>query len=269
MGNQSKMGRIIGGLLIGGLLLGGTSLAMADSTAVSSGNAKAGPAGWCGKMAPGPKNFNSETMQSVLNSLVASNQLTQAQADQILARQQQLQTERQQQREQMKDKTQAEREAVREQKQASRVNLLTQLVSEGVITQEQVDAIQAAMQEQRKTAQQERIGSALSGLVEKQVINSEQATAIQNKLSEMQSARQAEMGKIRDMTPEQRREYMKDNRPADPLAELVAAGVLTQEQADQIHHAMGRSAPGNGMLKGQGMHRGQGNAGGQPGPQAW
>ena len=262
MGNQSKMGWIIGGLLIGGLLLGGTSLAMADSTAASSGNASPRAAGWCGKMAPGPKDFNNETMQSVLNSLVASNQLTQAQADQIMARQQQLQTERQQQREQMKDKTPAEREAVREQKQAGRVNLLAQLVNEGVITQEQVDAIQAARQEQRKTSQQERVGSALSGLVEKQVITNDQAAAVQNKLSEMQRDRQAEMEKLRDMTPEQRRAYMKENQPANPLADLVAAGVLTQEQADQIQKAMGPAASGKGM------HRGQGNDGGQRGPQA-
>ena len=268
MANQSKMGRIIGGLLIGGLLLGGTSLAMADSTAAWSGNANTGRAGWCGKMAPGPKSFNSETMQPILNSLVASNQLTQAQADQILARQQQLQTDRQQQREQMRDKTPAEREALREQKQAGRVNLLAQLVNEGVITQEQADAIQTAMQEQRKATQQERIASSLSGLVEKQVITTEQAAAVQNKLSEMQSARQAEMEKLRDMTPEQRRAYMKENRPANPLSELVTAGVLTQEQADQIHQAVGPSAPGSCMHKCQGMHRGQGNAGGQPGPQA-
>lgn len=267
MGNQSKMGRIIGGLLIGGLLLGGTSLAMADGTTAWSGNANTGPSGWCGKMAPGPKNSDSGNMQSVLDSLVASNRLTQAQADQILARRQQLQTERQQQKQQMKDKTQAEREALREQKQPDRVNLLTQLVNEGVITQQQVEAIQAAMQEQRQTAQQERIGSVLNGLVEKQAITTEQAAAVQNKLSEMQSARQAEMDKLRDMTPEQRRAYMKENRPADPLSELVTAGVLTQEQADQIQQAMGPPAPGNGMHKGQGMHRGQGNADGQQGPQ--
>ncbi|MEQ8200872.1 MAG: hypothetical protein ABRQ24_05560 [Syntrophomonadaceae bacterium] len=263
MGKKSKMGRVIGGLLIGGLLLGGTSLALADSNATGSGIASTIKAGWCGKMAPGPRDFDGQTMQPVLNSLVASNQITQAQADQILARQQQLQTERQQQRDQRKDMTQAEREALREQNQASRIDLLTQLVNEGVITQEQADVIRDSMQQQRKAVRQGSISTALSGLVDKQIITTEQANAIQDKMGEMQNARQAEMEKLRGMTPEQRQAYMEENRPANPLAELVASGVLTQEQVNQIHQAIGPNAQGQGMHKGQGMRAGQGMLRGQ------
>jgi len=258
MGSRIKMSRIIGGLLIGGLLLGGTSLAAADNTASSSAPVNEMRAGMFGKMGPGPCDFDGAGMQSVLNNLVASNQITQAQADQIIARQKQLQTERQQLREKMRDMTKAERETLRKQNRAEKVDLLTQLVTEGTITQEQADAIKTAMRDQRATRQQERLSAALNGLVEKNVISSEQSIAIVSKMTAMMNDRQAEMEKMRGMTAEQRRQYMKDNRPANPLAELVTSGVLTQEQADQVQTVLGH--PG----KGEGMHRGQRGPGCQP-----
>ena len=201
-------------------------------------------------------------MQSVLSNLVASNQITQAQADQIVARQQQLQTERQQLREQMRDMTPAERETLREQNRAEKVDLLTLLVKEGTITQEQADGIKTAMRDQQATRQQERLSTALSGLVEKNVISSEQSTAIVDKVTAMMNDRQAEMEKMRNMTGEERRQYMQENRPANPLAELVTSGVLTQEQADQVQTLLGH--PGKGPGPGEGMHRGQRGPGCQP-----
>lgn len=262
MENKSKMGRIVGGLVIGGLLLGGSSLALAANTAANEGNTMGSKAGICAKMACNPRNLNGENMKSVLSSLVASNTITQAQADQIIARQQQLQAERQQKREQMKELTQAEREALREQNKTERVGLLTQLVKEGTITQEQADAIKSAVQEKRTALRQEKITTALNGLVEKKIITADQSTAILNKLAEMQNSRQAEMQKLKDMTAEQRREYMKEHKPINPMAELVSSGVLTQEQADQIQKELGHPNKAKEMqrgLKNGGSPRGQSN----------
>ncbi len=262
MGSKIKMSRIIGGLLIGGLLLGGTSLAVADNSDSTSAPVSEIRAGMFGKMGHGARGLDGAGLQSVLTTLVASDQITQAQADQIVARQKQLQTERQQQREQMRDMTKAERETLREQNRAEKADLLTQLVTEGTITQEQADAIKNAMGDQRSTQQQERLSTALKGLVEKNVISSQQSTAIVNKMTAMMNDRKAEMEKMRDMTAEQRRQYKLENCPANPLAELVASGVLTQAQADQIQTALGH--PGQGSSAGEGMHRGQRGPGCQP-----
>lgn len=230
-------------------------MAVAANTATNEGSTMGSKAGICAKMACNPRNLNGASMQSVLSSLVASNTITQAQADQIIARQQKLQAERQQKKEQMKGLTQAERKALREQNKTERVGLLTQLVKEGTITQEQADAIKSAMQAKREALRQEKVTTALNGLVEKQAITSDQSTAILNKLAEMQNSRQAEMQKLKDMTAEQRREYMKEHKPANPLADLVSSGLLTQEQADQVLKALGHPD------KDKGMHHGWKNGG--------
>lgn len=263
MGRQTKMGRIIGGLLIGVLLLGGTGLALAGGNLSGPAPAELDKAGRHGNKAPSGEDLDGQAMQSILNSLVASDQITQTQADQILTRQQQLQTESRLRKDHWQGMTQPERKAMREQNQSDRAALLTQLVREGVITQEQADVVRAAMQQHRKALQQERASTALNSLVDKQSITAEQAGAVQAKLNEMQNARQAGMEKMRGMTPGQRRAYMEEKRPANPLSELVASGVLTWEKADQIHKVLGPPAQGGrGMHKDNGIHCGTGKAGG-------
>jgi hypothetical protein len=253
MGNKETIKKFLGGLMIGGLLLGGTGFALAanaaDTSSTSSSNTTIN-----GPRMPGMKNMNSELMQSVFDSLVSSGTITQAQVDQILAKEKQLETERQKMREQRENMTQAERQANRKENKPEKAKMFTQLVNDGTINQEQADAIRTAMHEKMAAQRQVELNSAVSGLVEKNVINTEQSTAILSKLTEMQTARQAQMEAMREMAPEQRQTYMKANKPqkVNPFDELVAAGTLTQGQADEVSKALGHFKSGKGMLQGRG-----------------
>lgn len=268
MGNKDTMKRFIGGLMIGALLLGGGGLALAATTDDSASVSSNSTSTIGGPRMPGMLGMNSEQLQSILGSLVSANTITQEQADQIMAKQKQLIADRQTMREQMKNiignmknMTQAERQAARDQTKPERVDIFTQLVNDGTITQAQVDSIRAAFQDKMAAERQEQLGTALNGLVDKNVINSEQSAAILKKLTEIHTERQAQMEATKDMTKEQRQAYFGANRPGkeNPLAELVTSGTLTQAQADQV----AQSIPLGG--KGMGMHEGRGNGAGGPG----
>lgn len=266
MGNKDTMKRFIGGLMIGGLLLGGGGFTLAVTTDASAG-APTTPIS--GTRMPGAKGMDSEVLQSVLDSLVSAGTITQAQADQIAAKEKQLAPERQNMneqmnnmREKMKNMTQAERQAARDQNRPERVDIFTQLVNDGTITQAEADSIRAALQDKMAAGRQEQLSTALNGLVGKNIIDNEQSTAILDKLAEIQTVRQAQMEAVKDMTKEQRQAYFEANKPekANPLAELVAAGTITQAQADQLAQVLHF---GDG--KGMGMHQGRGNGAGGPG----
>jgi len=264
MGNKDTMKRFIGGLMIGGLLLGGGGFALAATT--DTGVSSNSIATMGGPRMPGMIGMNSEQLQSILDSLVSAGTITQAQADQIIAKENQWAAERQNMKGQMKNKienlknmTPAERKANRDQNKPERVDIFTQLINDGTITQAQADSIRTAFQDKMAAERQEKFKTALNGLVEKNVINSEQSTAILNKLTAIRSGRQAQMEATKDMTKEQRQAYFEANKPEkiNPLAELVTAGTITQAQADQIAQVL---PMGGG--KGMGMHQGRGNGAG-------
>lgn len=195
------------------------------------------------------------------------------------------------------------RAAFRQQKTQSNTggqpfDLLSQAVSEGVITQAQADAIRDYQQKAREKAREEQqskrneyIKQALAALVKDSVINQEQADKISSYLKSQQEARQAEMEKIKAMTPEERQAYMqaeREKREAErekirnmtaeerqkymqqmmqnrrsPLSKLVEDGTLTQDQASAVEKALFGCVPGNGS----GMGRGPKGAGpGHRGP---
>lgn len=260
MGNNVTIKRFIGGLMIGGLLLGGSGFALAATTNAGAGTNST--TSISESRIPGVGGMNSELLQSVLDSLVSASTITQAQADQIVAKEKQLAAERENLKGQMKNMTQAEREANRDKIRPERVDMFSQLVKDGTTTQEQADAIQTAIHDKMAAQRQEQISTALNGLVEKNTINSEQSTAILDKLAEIQTNRQAQMAEVKDMTPDQRQAYFADNQPVknNPLAELVTAGIITQAQADQIAQVI----PSN-VGKGLGMHQGRGNGAGRHG----
>ena len=262
MSNKDTMKRFVGGLMIGGLLLGGGGFALAAATDDNAGTQTSCTTAISGPRMPGMKGMNSELLQPILNSLVSAGTITQEQVNQILDKEKQMDIERQNMREQMQNMTQAEREAYRVQNKPERADMFTQLVTDGIMTQEQVDAIQAAIHDKMTAERQEQLSTVLSGLVEKNLITNDQSTAILNKITELQNARQDQMQSIRDMTPEQREAYSNTNKleKVNPLAELVTDGTITQAQADEIAKVM----PFGGG-KGMGMQQGRGNGGGRCG----
>jgi polyhydroxyalkanoate synthesis regulator phasin len=270
------MQKVLGGLVIGGLLLGGGSLALAggDNPTGSQSGITAQVFGSEKHGGRGPA--NSAGMQPVLDDLTAAGTLTQAQADQIRSVIQQMESERQVQRDKMQGMTQEERQAERdkiqnmteEERQAYfevnrpvKQDLFTMLISDGTLTQEQADAIRAALRSKMLEQRQAQLDTALGTLVEKGSINSEQSSAILNALAEAQKTRRQEMENMSSMTPAERQAQMQANKPehVNPLADLVTAGILTQAQADEVQQAVGHFG---GRLGDQGQKvRGPGHGG--------
>lgn len=256
MSKRITMQKVLGGLLIGGMLLGGASLALASNDN-PTGSRSGAAAQFCGAEKFGGRGpVNSTEMQPVLDGLVIAGTLTQAQVDQIQSEIQQLESERQTQRETMQSMTQEERQAERgkiqnmteeerqayfEQNKPAKQDLFTTLVSEGTLTQEKADAIRTALQSKMQEQRQAQLSTALSTLVEKGSIDSAQSDAILNKLAEVQNTRQQEMAAMSKLTPEERQAQMQANKPdrVNPLADLVTAGTLTQTQADEVQQAIG------------------------------
>lgn len=262
MSNKDAMKRFVGGLLITGLLLGGGGLALAATTNTGTDGQNNSIAPVCGSGFSdkhGMRGLNSDELQSVLDQLVADKTITQSQADQIMTEEKQAQSDRQNlkgQMETMKEKfknmTQDERKTYLEENKTQKVDMFSQLVKEGTITQDQADEIIKAFQDKIAAERQTELKTALTGLVDKNVIDNEQMTAVLDQLNESKTDRQNQLDTFKDMTPEQRQAYFKANQPAkgNPLAELVSAGTITQAQADEIIKAIhGDGGRGMGMQK--------------------
>lgn len=233
---------------------GGFALAASSDTADTSSNPiKA----FCGRMmGKGDPAQRSAELQTIVDKLVADNVLTREQADALVAWLQTRDQQRIANREEMKNLTPQERQAQR-QEQRSKQGFLAQAVADQIITPEQAQAIQDALQSQHQAGRDTALQSRLSDLVTNGVINQSQADAVKSALQAQQQQRQAEMDKLRDMTPAERQTYMQDNRAQkqQPLQELVQNGTLTQEQADQICPAPQGQGQGK-AFKGKGIGRG-------------
>ena len=123
--------------------------------------------------------------------------------------------------------------------QGERQDLFIELVENKIITQEQADAIRTYIRENAIAKQHQDMQDSLKAVVEKGAITQNQADKVINRFDEIRKNHEALFEKTKDMTPEERRKYMIDNKEkVDPLNQLVTDGVITQEQADAIREAL-------------------------------
>ncbi len=87
-----------------------------------------------------------------------------------------------------------------------------------------------------RAQKQQRIKAGLKALVDQGTINQPQSDKIKKQFEETQKERKALFGKMKGMTKEERRQYMKDNKAKikKPLEQLVQDGVISQDQAKAI-----------------------------------
>ncbi|WP_291633148.1 hypothetical protein, partial [Clostridium sp.] len=156
--------------------------------------------------------------------------------------------------------TVTERQTYMEANKPIRENIITELVTANLLTQDQATKIKAAMpqkNEDRKdkggqfgrSSQGMKQGNPLAAMLNSQVTakvitqaKSDQVTAF------LKTKEDAEKAKLDTMTITQKEAYMKANRPAheDIFAALVTAGILNQTQVDKIKASMPqRSEMGN------------------------
>jgi len=246
--------KFIGGLVIGGLLLGGGGLALATGNDNSAGNGVQPLKSICGPRMAGLKNPNSQLIQSVLADLVANGTLTQQQSDQIQSKQNEIKSERQSWWKGVKKSLMGKETPDQRFTGPPRTDLFVQLVNDGTITQDQVNAVKTAVQAKISAQRLERLQTVLDQLVTANVINGDQVAAIKASLTEQKADRQEQRENLRNMTPEQRRAFREDNRSAtsNPLADLVEKGTISQDQANQVMKAL-RPAGGQEMHRGNGV----------------
>lgn len=250
---------ILSSFVIGGLLLSSASLALGDNS-----TNKQAPACKSVHGAMHPGFMKPEIMNDVLKQLKSDQVLTQEQVDKLLILMQENKEKKPipdkkltaDEKEKLKTMTPEKRHQNMKGKKASDVpkdmrfnrdrvknhgpNLFGKAVSSGIITQAQADAIQQAVREQMAKQRQEQLQARLEVLVKQGSITSEQANVVIKEYASFQKERQTKMDKIKAMTPEEHREFMKDKKASriNPLKSLVEAGTLTQQQADQIMKAL-------------------------------
>ncbi len=93
-----------------------------------------------------------------------------------------------------------------------------------------------ARQEQRQAELQERFAE----LVSQGIISQEQADTIIVQIQKAAAVQQAELEKVKDMSAEERQQYLQSKgEKANLLDDLIADGTLTQAQADDVAKLMG------------------------------
>lgn len=166
-------------------------------------------------------------LEEAVQKLVKEGSLTREKADKILEYKQKRKDEFKklpiEQRKQMK-------------KQGKRGSLLKELVQEGIITQEEANAIREKLLEMKEA----RFADGMQSLVDKGVLTPNDINNIRSYLLKVREERKATVEKLRSMTPEERKAYFKEhkNERKDILIKMVEDKVITKEQAEEIRKAI-------------------------------
>jgi F0F1-type ATP synthase delta subunit len=188
---------------------------------------------------------------SVLKTQVTAGVITQAESDAITSF---LKTKEAAEKTKLDAMTSSERQSYMKANKPVRENIIAELVAANLLTQDQASKIKASMPQRTEggekcgPGQGMKQGDPLATILKAQVTakvitqaESDQVTAfLKTKEDAGKAEMTAEKSKLEAMTPADRQSYMKANRPAQEniFADLVTAGILTQNQADTIKAAM-------------------------------
>lgn len=264
MEKKRTLVRALGGVLIGGLLLsGGMAFAVSENNSASGsiigklpflgqGGKHLGGKGKGGHLRFGSPEQKQQLIADSLKALVEKGNITQEQSDKIRKQFADAEKERQEFLAKMEDMTLREIRQYKQDNGQQLQNPIAKLVSDGVITQHQADAFHQAMRETAQKQNQQRITDGLKALVDKGTITQGQSDEILKKLEQVRNDRQALIEKMQDMTKEEIRQYVKDNKEKaqNPLSQLVSEGTITQDQADAVAKILFQSKGFKGGHKG-------------------
>lgn len=219
------------GLIVGAMAVGSGATAFADSTDTNTGaTASNGQAS-----ASQDINKSNRGKGMDFSAFVTKGIIDQATADKMTAYQKEHEADRKAEREKIKAMTETERDAYF--KENPKNGPMSDMVTAGIITQAQADAMKAAMPEGGKN-HGGKGPMDFSNLVSQGVIDQATADKITAYEAEHEADRKAEMDKVKAMTDAERDAYFKENPKTGPMERLVTAGVITQAQADAIKAAM-------------------------------
>jgi len=118
----------------------------------------------------------------------------------------------------------------------ARQDLFSDMVKNDILTQEQADTIKVKIKEKAEAQSRQMISDRLKTLVEQGTVTQEQFDKVLKAFEDARKEHEALFEKTGDMTPEERRQFMQDNKDKfqDPLSQLVADGTITEDQAKAI-----------------------------------
>lgn len=185
-----------------------------------------------------------EKLEELLDTLVTQGSLSEDKADSILAYAEEKHLERQSQ---FNGKRGMGRNS-EAMKQGPKQGIVEDLEQDGIITSEEATVIRDKNDEIRLVEKNARLDEHLAQLVEEGAISSDQVEGVKTFMQEKDSERILDIENTKDMTVEERKAYFDEKRDSiDCLGEMVEAGVITQEQADNLaeqRHFMPRGKMG-------------------------
>ncbi|MBC2580436.1 hypothetical protein [Clostridium sp. DJ247] len=198
---------------------------------------------------------STENIKAELDKLVSASTITQDQENKILDFIKQKGEAAKVEREKIKNLSEAERQAYFANKSKEKPNLANELVSAGIVSQDQANAVVKALHPGNKGAKgsNETIKAKFDKLVSSSVISQDQENKILDYIKQKNDARKAEMDKVKNMSETERQAYFASNpkQKTDLLSELVNAGIISQDQANSIKQTMPEvTKSGNGYKKG-------------------
>jgi len=242
--------KIVSGIVVGGLVLSFGGIAFADTkTDNNIQKGKRDPSALTGmvrgdKQIGGMKGNLKESMniklQDALKELVSNSTITQAKSDELQAYMTKKDEERKAEFEKIKGLSAEERKALLDNQQTEKVGkgqgMFSDAVKDSIITQEQADAIQSEVGQMVQDAKKKQMTDSLKTIVAAGTITEDQMNKVLASVDKEEQSRKEVFEKIKNMTPEQQKEYLKNNAvdKKDPLSQLVTDGTLSKDQADAV-----------------------------------
>ncbi|PKM94880.1 MAG: hypothetical protein CVU84_08115 [Firmicutes bacterium HGW-Firmicutes-1] len=186
------------------------------------------------------------------DTLVAAGLITSTQATAIKDLISDKEAERLAERQEIESMTQEERQVYFENKgNTVRINLQEELVSNNILTQDEMDKIEAYMQAERLEQHQTELSTALESFVTNNTITQAKADEILAYMKDIRVKNQLEMDALKGKTADEIKEYFDAQQPkVDPLTSLVTDNVITQAQADALSSVFHKGPHG-----GRGLNR--------------
>ncbi|CAH2212282.1 hypothetical protein [Tepidibacter aestuarii] len=240
MKTNSRVRKLLSGVLIGGTLLSSVAgVAFANELSNLNLTNKASFSSQMNKAMDSKKHDFKQKKHDIkkdIDTLVEKGIITQEEADKMKELQEQKRAEMQ---EATKDMTKQERfEYMKQNKPENKGGIFSELVEQGSLTQERADEIQDKIHQMKVDLNKQKHEERINKLVEYGIITQEEA----DKIKDFQEQKRAKMQEAtKDMTKEEKFEYMKQNKPENKggiFAELVEQGLLTQQRADEIQDKM-------------------------------
>lgn len=187
---------------------------------------------------------NLQNLNEVLDSLVKDGKITSTQKEKIVSYVKIKEDERKAEKEKIKKMDDKQREEYfKNAKKNAKKDMFDDLVDQKVITQQQAEMIKKALFEKNKAIKIENFKSKLENQVKAGIITKDEENKIIEYMNKKIDEKKEEMGKIKNMTDEERKAYFenKKSKPkSDFYKELVDQGILTQEKANNLKKAMQR-----------------------------